>query len=681
MNHLAKKIPAHSRASHALSGSCAIPGDKSISHRSLIIASQLLGVSTIHNMLESEDVSRTAEALRACGVKIIHQAREHLWKVEGVGIGGLTEPTDILDMGNSGTSTRLLAGLFAPYPYLYVFTGDASLRKRPMKRVIVPLEQIGARFTANTAQTLPLAMQGTAQPLPITYRLPVASAQVKSAIMLAALNIPGKTTVIEPVATRDHTERMFAAAGIPVTCEMKPDGTHITVTGCPKLTYQDREMQVPGDPSSAAFLTVAALITEGSDMTLTHICMNETRIGLYHCLKEMGADISFENEREVQGEKVADWRVRYSKLKGITVPRERAPSMIDEYPILSIAAACAEGSTSLLGLEELRVKESDRFNAIVEGLRACGVQVEVQGDDMVVHGSTTIEGGASIATQLDHRIAMSFLVLGLRTERPVTVDDISAINTSFPNFIALMRGSGADINVASHLHMPLPLRRKSDARFVIAIDGPAASGKGTLARRLADHFNVAHLDTGSLYRAVALRLLAHEGDPNSEEDATLAASSITVHDLSNPRLRDEQVGNIASIVSVMPQVREVLLDFQRDFAAEEAGAILDGRDIGTVVCPDALVKIFITASIETRAARRHKELQNQGIEVVYESVMRDLIARDRRDSERHAAPLVAARDAIVIDSTNMSVDEVFAAVVLTIQREVEALQKKKANTV
>ncbi len=678
MNQPTKKIPAHSRASGPLSGKYAIPGDKSISHRSLIVASQLLGVSTIHNMLESEDVSRTAEALRACGVNITHSPREQVWVVEGVGIGGLREAGDVIDMGNSGTSTRLLAGLFAPYPHVSVFTGDASLRKRPMKRVILPLEQIGVRFTANANQTLPLAMQGTASPLPITYHLPVASAQVKSAVMLAALNIPGITTVIEPVATRDHTERMFAAVGIPVTCERQPDGMHIQVTGCPKLTYQDREMHVPGDPSSAAFLTVAALITEGSDMTLSHVCLNETRIGLYHSLIEMGANITFENKREVQGEPVADLRVRHSRLKGIVVPRERAPSMIDEYPILSVASACAEGKTSLLGLEELRVKESDRFNAIVEGLRACGVTVDVEGDDMVVHGAGKIPGGATIATHLDHRIAMSFLVLGLRAARPVTVDDISAINTSFPSFIALMREAGADISVASHLHMPLPLRRKSDARFVIAIDGPAASGKGTLARRLADHFDVAHLDTGSLYRAVALRLLAHQGDPNVEEDAVEAASSITVHDLSNPRLRDEQVGNIASIVSVIPQVRAVLLDFQRDFAEEEAGAILDGRDIGTVVCPEALVKVFITASLETRAERRHKELQNQGIEVVYESVMRDLIARDRRDSERHAAPLVAAKDAIVIDSTHMSVDEVFAQVVLTIQREVETLQKKKA---
>lgn len=668
------------RQSSGLSGNLTIPGDKSISHRSLIIASQLLGNATITNMLESEDVLCTANALRLAGVTISQQASDKSWHVQGVGIGGLQQPDDVMDMGNSGTSTRLLAGLFSPYPYLSVFTGDDSLRKRPMKRVITPLSEMSVQFMANDKMTLPLAMKGADKPLPITYALPVASAQVKSAIMLAALNIQGDTTVIEATPTRDHTERMFDAVGIPVNVTQQEDGTHITVTGCPKQSYQDREFSVPGDPSSAAFLTVAALITPNSSVTLPNICMNVSRIGIYTTLKEMGADISFTNERLVQGEPIADIVVKSSTLKGITIPAERAPSMIDEYPILSVAAAFAQGTTIMQGLDELRVKESNRFDAIVNGQRACGVDVQVDGDKIVIQGAPTAMGDATITTNLDHRIAMSFLIMGLRTDTPVTVDDVSAINTSFPNFIGLMQQCGAQIQAKEDKNPFAQLRRKSDHNIVVAIDGPAASGKGTLARKLADYYDVQHLDTGGLYRASALKLLSQNGDPNNIDDAIKAAQSIDYHDLTNRRLREEQVGNTASIISAIPQVRDTLLDFQRNFASRDGGAILDGRDIGTVVCPNASIKIFVTASIEARAKRRHKQLQNQGIEVVYESVLDDLIERDKRDQERNIAPLTAADDAILLDTTDMTVDEVFDTVIDQIQQQLDILQVQKTIT-
>lgn len=664
------KTPASSSKANGLKGEFVISGDKSISHRSLIIGAQLLGNITIHNMLESEDVACTADALRLSGVKITKTA--DVWHVQGVGIGGLKQPENIFDMGNSGTSTRLLAGLFASYPYLCTFTGDASLRKRPMQRIIDPLSKIGAQFLHNEAKTLPLAMKGINPAIPITYALPVASAQVKSAIMLAALNIQGKTTVIEKIPTRDHTELMFQSVGIPVEIEQKADGTHITVTGQTSQQYQDRNFYVPADPSSAAFPIVATLITKNSEMLLKNICLNPTRTGLLVTLKEMGADISYQNQRIVQGEIVADILVRSSKLNGVRVPPERAPSMIDEYPILAVAASFAHGTTEMLGLHELRVKESDRFAAVMAGLQANGVQVEANGDDMIVHGSNSVRGGGVVTTHLDHRIAMSFLIMGVATEQKVMVDDVSAINTSFPNFIKIMREAGTNIEINKPIAQGF-LRRSDDKKLVIAIDGPAASGKGTLAEKLADYFGVPHLDTGSLYRATALRLMAMGGNPENAADAVKAAQSINVHDLADTRLRNEEVGKIASIVSSIPQVRENLLDFQRNFARSGNGAVLDGRDIGTVVCPDALVKVFMTASLETRAQRRHAQLQEQGIEVVYQSVLNDLRERDKRDSERSTSPLIAAEDAFVIDTSSLGIDEVFMQIIERTKSEIDAL--------
>ncbi|MBL4894670.1 MAG: 3-phosphoshikimate 1-carboxyvinyltransferase [Emcibacter sp.] len=426
-----------------LSGPLKVPGDKSISHRALIMGTMAIGQSRISGLLEGEDVLNTAEAMKAMGADIT-RAENSDWIVYGVGVGGLCEPENALDMGNSGTGARLIMGLVAPYPFHTSFIGDASLSTRPMKRITDPLSKFGAEFHGAEGMTLPITVSGIMDPVPIEYELPVASAQVKSAILLAALNTPGKTTVIEPTPTRDHTERMFEHFGVTISIASHgTNGKAITVTGQPEL--KARDMYVPTDPSSAAFPAVAALITPGSDIIIENVGMNPSRTGIYITLQDMGADISFINQRLECGESVADIHVKYSELTGITVPKDRAPSMIDEYPILCIAASFAKGDTIMRGLAELRVKESDRIAVMVAGLKACGVTVSEHDDGMTVTGKTAIEGGAKVATHLDHRIAMSFLTLGMRTENPVEVDDGSVIETSFPGFRALMNGLGARI--------------------------------------------------------------------------------------------------------------------------------------------------------------------------------------------------------------------------------------------
>ncbi len=431
----------------ALKGEARVPGDKSISHRALMIGAVAVGETTIHGLLEGEDVLNTAKAMAALGATVNRDA-QGVWHVHGVGLGALKEPDDVIDMGNSGTGARLLSGLVAGHPVTAQFTGDASLRSRPMARVTKPLEGFGARFVTRDGGKLPMTVIGTREPMPVTYKLPVPSAQVKSAILFAGLCAPGITTVIEPEPTRDHSELMLRHFGADITVEDQPDGARrIALTGQPEL--MGREVKVAGDPSSAAFPAVAALIVPGSRITLRHVGLNPLRDGLYRTLKEMGADIAYENARDEAGEPVADLVVSFSKLKGVDVPAGRAPSMIDEYPILAIAAACAEGKTVMRGLAELRVKESDRLAAIADGLAACGVKAEVDGDTLTVFGSGgSIPGGGLISTKLDHRIAMSFLVLGLAAEKPVTVDDGGPIATSFPDFGPLMAGLGAQISPA-----------------------------------------------------------------------------------------------------------------------------------------------------------------------------------------------------------------------------------------
>lgn len=436
--------PLKSSISTPIKAEIRVPGDKSMSHRALLIGALAVGETVIEGLLEGEDVLCTAAALRALGANV-ERGEDGVWRVQGVGLGGLREPSEVLDMGNSGTAARLLMGVLASHPLTAFLIGDESLSRRPMARVQVPLEQFGARIVAREGGRMPLAITGAAEPMPIIYRLPVASAQVKSAVLLAGLNTPGKTTAVETLPTRDHTERMLRHFGAEVETTEEADGAlAVTVIGQPEMT--GRHVQVPADISSAAFPMVAALIVPGSELTLTAVGMNPRRTGLVETLIEMGADIEYRNEREIAGEPVADLHVSAGALTGIEVPASRAPSMIDEYPILAVAAALATGTTVMHGLAELRVKESDRLSAMARGLAACGVRVEEGADSLTVHGGGgRVLGGGPIETDLDHRIAMAFLVLGMAAENSVVIDDAEPIETSFPGFVALMNGMGAVI--------------------------------------------------------------------------------------------------------------------------------------------------------------------------------------------------------------------------------------------
>jgi 3-phosphoshikimate 1-carboxyvinyltransferase len=428
---LAAKAPAR-----PLSGEALVPGDKSISHRALMFGALAVGTTDITGLLEGEDVLRTAAAMRALGAEVADLGGGH-WRVAGRGIGGLVEPADVLDMGNSGTAARLLCGLLAGHPLFAVMTGDASLRKRPMKRVTEPLSATGARFATRAGGRLPLAVEGAADPLPLDYTLPVASAQVKSACLLAGLSARGITRVVEHEATRDHTENMLRHFGATVRVAVEGHGRVIELDGQPELVAAP--VVVPGDPSSAAFPAVAALLVPGSEVLLRGVGLNPLRAGLFATLAEMGADITRLTPRTEGGEPVADLLVKASALRAVDVPPERAPAMIDEYPILAVAAAAARGTTRMRGLKELRVKESDRLSATAALLAANGVAVTVEGDDMIVQGAGgPPAGGGDVVTHMDHRIAMSALVLGLASRAPVRVDDAAFIETSFPGFAALM---------------------------------------------------------------------------------------------------------------------------------------------------------------------------------------------------------------------------------------------------
>jgi len=442
LTHSDQPVPLEARKAAALAGRVRVPGDKSISHRALILGALAVGETRISGLLEGEDVLNTAKAMQALGARV-ERTGAFAWSVRGVGVSGLAQPAAALDFGNSGTGCRLVMGAVAGCPIVATFDGDASLRSRPMRRIVDPLELMGARVTAaEEGGRLPLTLAGARDPLPILYKTPVASAQIKSAVLLAGLSAPGVTTVIESEASRDHTELMLKHFGAAIVSEK--DGSHgrrISLTGQPEL--RGAEVVVPADPSSSAFPLVAALIVPGSDVVLSDVMINPLRTGLFTTLREMGAQIEESEVRGDAGEPMAKFRVRASKLRGVEVPPERAPSMIDEYLVLAVAAAFAEGTTVMRGLQELRVKESDRLEATAAMLRVNGVTVEIAGNDLIVEGRGHVPGGGLVATHMDHRIAMSALVMGLASDRPVKVDDTAFIATSFPDFIPMMRGLGA----------------------------------------------------------------------------------------------------------------------------------------------------------------------------------------------------------------------------------------------
>ncbi len=444
MSHGPNPTPLRSiPARQGLSGRLSVPGDKSISHRALMFGALAIGTTEIEGLLEGEDVLRTAAAMRLLGAEVEHLAPGR-WRVAGRGIGGLVEPADVLDMGNSGTAARLICGLLAGHPLFAVMTGDASLRRRPMKRVTDPLAATGARFWSREGGRLPLAIQGARAPLPLDYTLPVASAQVKSACLLAGLCAPGTTRVVEPEATRDHSENMLRHFGATVRVAVQGHGRIIELDGQPEL--RAAPVMVPGDPSSAAFFVVAALVVPGSRLVIDNVGLNPLRTGLFQSLREMGAVLEVGTPRLEGGEPVGDLTIAATSLKAVDVPAERAPSMIDEYPILAVAAACATGISRFRGLSELKVKESDRLTGTAELLRAAGVECAIEGDDLLVQGcGGPPPGGGLVATQMDHRLAMSALVLGLACRAPMQIDDGGFIATSFPNFIPLMnQAAGQD---------------------------------------------------------------------------------------------------------------------------------------------------------------------------------------------------------------------------------------------
>jgi len=449
----ANRVPLTARRNGPLAGAVRVPGDKSISIRALLLGALTVGGTRVGGLLEGEDVLNTAKALQALGARIARTS-ERQWLIHGVGVGGFAEPANALDFGNSGTGCRLALGAVAGCPIMATFDGDASLRSRPMQRVLEPLQRIGARTLASADGRLPLTLAGARDPMPIVFTPPVPSAQLKSATLLAGLSAPGETVVIEAEPTRDHTEKMLAHFGAQVRVEVVPvepvggqgnkNGRRITLTGRPELAPQPA--MVPADPSSAAFPLVAALLVPGSDVILNGVMMNPLRTGLITTLVEMGARIERIEERNEGGEDVADLRVRAGSLRGIEVPAARAPSMIDEYPVLAVAAAFAEGTTVMRGLKELRVKESDRLAATAALLRANGVAADIEGDDLIVYGNGRAPGGGVVETHMDHRIAMAAIVLGLASERPVQIDDGTFIATSFPGFVELMRSLSAELS-------------------------------------------------------------------------------------------------------------------------------------------------------------------------------------------------------------------------------------------
>jgi 3-phosphoshikimate 1-carboxyvinyltransferase len=637
--------------SGGLKGVISVPGDKSISHRAVILGSIAGGTTTVRGFLPAEDCLRTAAVFRMMGVAI--EQRGDALRIEGRGLRGLAEPSDVLDLGNSGTGMRLLTGLMAGQSFFSVVTGDETLRRRPMRRVVDPLRQMGAVIAGrNGGEFAPLAVTG--RPLKgIRYDLPVASAQVKSALLLAGLTAEGPTRLTEPSASRDHTERMLLAFG----ADLRVEGTTVTVH--PAESLKSRDLEIPGDPSSAAFFVVAALIVPGSELTIRSVGVNPTRTGFIDVLHQMGADLRLENRREIGGEPAADLVVRSGPLKGVAVDPALVPRAIDEFPVLAVAAAFAEGETLIRGAEELRVKESDRIAVMAAELRKLGARVEELPDGLRITGGAPL-AGAVCESRGDHRVAMAMAVAGLAASGETLIEDAACIETSFPGFESLLRKAAGG--------RP---RGTAERGAVIAIDGPAGSGKSSAARDLAARLGYRYVDTGALYRAVGWKALEEGVNLKNPSAVGKIVRALKIEVKSTPdrlrvwvdgtevtdRLRTLEVSRAAAAVAMMPAVRRRLLGLQRQIG-KAGGVVVEGRDIGTVVFPKADLKFFLDASPEERVRRRWKELSDKGDRSDLRATREEIDIRDLKDSKRAISPLKKADDAVSIDSTVLSLPEV-----------------------
>lgn len=638
----------------ALSGTLRVPGDKSISHRAVMLGAIADGVTEVSGFLEGDDALATLAAMRQLGVRIEGPVDGFL-RIWGLGLGGLQAPAAPLDLGNSGTSMRLFAGLLAGQAFSSELHGDASLMRRPMRRVTEPLRAMGAEIQTTGDGTAPLHISPVGGLAGIEYVMPVASAQVKSALLLAGLYATGTTRIFEPAVTRDHTERMLTALGCPV----ENNNGWVEISG--PATLKAAALKIPADISSAAFFLVGASIASGSELVLKDVGLNPSRIGVIEILQRMGADIQIEPNPMSDGEPTAQLTVRSAPLRGIEIPLELVPLAIDEFPAIFIAAACAQGETVLRGAEELRVKESDRIAVMADGLSALGIDVEPHPDGIRITGGAF--SGGQVNAQGDHRIAMSFAMAGLVASGPIYIDGCSEVDTSFPGFVELARAAGLRIT-------------DNDAFPIVTIDGPGGAGKGTVAKAIAAALGWHFLDSGAIYRLLAHRVqttgvtldqtevlveLATQMDIEFPTQGQFAGCALLAGEDVTDAIRHESCGQLASELAAQPAVRAALLKRQQDFA-RPPGLVADGRDMGTVVFVDATVKFFLTASVEERARRRHKQLMQKGISANLADLLEEMKLRDARDRERTVAPLVPAENAITVDSTDLSVDAVIAKV-------------------
>lgn len=636
-----------------LRGVIDIPGDKSISHRSIMFAGLSNTEVTITNFLEGEDCLSTIDCFRKLGVTI--ERTDGTVTVKGNGLHGLTEPTEVLDAGNSGTTLRLMMGILSAQPFFSVFTGDASLTKRPMGRIIKPLSLMGAKIRARANDAnIPLAILPSEGLHAIDYESPVASAQVKSSILLAGLCAGVPVSVNEPHISRDHTEKMLETFGVKVNRQ----DTKVSLDEIPTELTAPASIEVPGDISSAAFWMVAGSIVPSSELLLKNVGMNPTRTGIYDALIEMGADITLENERMSGAEPVADMRVRYAPLHGITLREEDIPRLIDEIPILAVAAMFAEGKTVIRGAGELRVKETDRIMAVCREFGKMGAAIEELPDGMIITGGAPLHT-ADCDSYDDHRMAMALAIAGVSAEG-VRILNAHCADISYPTFYQ-------------------ELSRLAENKIALAIDGPAGAGKSTVAKQVAKRLGYVYVDTGAMFRVIALKAL--EADTREEEaiaqlaenvDLTMTYEDGNLEVFADGKnvtsdIRTPEVTALVPMVAQIPAVRHSLLLMQREMATQ-GGIVMDGRDIGTNVLPNAELKIFMTASIEERAHRRYLELTDKGYEVDLEALKQEIAERDRMDMQRKIAPLVQAEDAIYLDTTDLSIEEVIQTILSYTQR-------------